>query len=166
MGVGKTRKVAARLHVARGWRQRQCPTCHAQPSQECLTPSGRRASRPHEARIHPADGEPTLDRQVWEELERRGASIASIPFTGHRRTGASFGPVTLGRVENNEYVELERWEDSGDQLIEALKAPVSNRFGSFAGQPVIRGTLSWTTADHRIMITAKRGEEPFEEIVR
>ena len=165
-GAGKTRKLAARLHVARGWHQRQCPTCHAQPGQECLAPSGRRASRPHQARIHPVDGELTLDRQVWEELERRGASIASIPFTGHRRPGASFGPVTLGRVENNEYLELERWEGSGDQLIEALKAPVSDQFGSFAGQPVIRGTLSWTTADHRIMITAKRGEQPFEEIVR
>jgi hypothetical protein len=121
--VGKPRKLAARLHVARGWRQRQCPTRDAQRAQDCLTPSGRQASRPHQARIHPADRELTLDREVWEELERRGASIASVRFTGDRRAGASFGPVTLGRVENDQYVELERWEGSGDQLIEALKAP-------------------------------------------
>ena len=31
---------AAGLHVARGWRQRTCPKCHALPGEVCVTPDG------------------------------------------------------------------------------------------------------------------------------
>ena len=62
-------------------------------------------------------------------------------------------------------MEIETWSDqrSGDALIEALKAPVVARFASFAGQPPIRASLTWTVPDRRITITGKRGNEPFEE---
>jgi DNA invertase Pin-like site-specific DNA recombinase len=164
--VGRAARPAARLHVARGWRQRRCPAWDALPGRDCLTPSGRRASGPHHARIAPAAGELVFVREVWEELEGRGAGRATVPFGGERRTGARFGPVTLVRVENGREVELERWESAGDQLIEALKALVSERFGAFAGQPAISGTLSWSVADRRIVIGGRRGERPFEETLR
>jgi hypothetical protein len=54
---------------------------------------------------------------------------------------------------------------SDEDHIEALKAPVVARFASFLGQPPIRATLTWTLPDRRIMITGKRGDEPFEEVI-
>ncbi len=88
-----------------------------------------------------------------------------MPFAGKRRTGTSFGLIRLERLENDQLMEIETWSDqrSGDALIEALKAPVVARFASFAGQPPIRASLTWTVPDRRITITGKRGNEPFEE---
>lgn len=40
-----------RLHVARGWLGRSCPTCKALDGDPCVTPTGRIASKPHTARI-------------------------------------------------------------------------------------------------------------------
>ena len=132
----------------------------------CFTPRGRSAARPHSARRRASFGELTRG-QAWEELQRRGANIATLPFTGERRTGARFGPTRLERLENDQLIEVETWSDqrSGDALIEALKAPVVARFASFLGQPSIRATLTWTVPDRRITITGKRGDQPFEEVI-
>jgi hypothetical protein len=48
-----------------------------------------------------------------------------LAVTGKRRTGVSFGPIRLERLENNQLIEIETWSEqrSGDALIEALKAP-------------------------------------------
>lgn len=43
-------KTAAREHIARGWLDRPCSTCHAQPGQRCVTPTGRQASNVHHVR--------------------------------------------------------------------------------------------------------------------
>jgi hypothetical protein len=51
-----------------------------------------------------------------------------------------------------------------DELAFALAAPISDRYGSFAGQPSICGTVTWTMADHPIVIAGKRGGEAFEEV--
>jgi DNA invertase Pin-like site-specific DNA recombinase len=162
----KTRLPRTELHFARGWRQRPCPTCRAEPDEGCFTPRGRSTARPHSARLHPSIGELTRS-EAWEELQRRGANIATLRFTGKRRTGASFGPIRLERLENDQLIEIETWSDqrSGDALIEALKAPVVARFASFLGQPPIRAALTWTLSDRRITITGKRGKEPFEEVI-
>jgi hypothetical protein len=90
-----------------------------------------------------------------------------LPFTGKRRNGASFGPIRLECLDNDQLIEIETWSEqrSGDALIEALKAPVVGRFASFLGQPPIRATLTWTLPDRRITITGKRGNEPFEEVI-
>jgi hypothetical protein len=105
--------------------------------------------------------------EAWEELARRGANIATLPFTGTRRTGANSGPIRLERLENDQLAEIETWSEqrSGDALIEALKAPIVARFASFLGQPAIRATLTWTLPDRRITITGTRGNEPFEEVI-
>ena len=163
----KTRAPAVELHFARGWRQRACPTCHAQPGEECFTPRGRTASAPHTARLHRSAGELTRD-EAWEELEQRGANLATAPFSGSRRAGASFGPIRLERLENGELTEIETWSESrsGDPLIEALKAPVVGRFGSFLGQPSIRATLTWVLAERCVTITGRRGDGSFEEMLR
>ncbi len=70
------------LHAARGWRHRPCPTCKARPGQLCKTPTGRRASQPHTARLQRgrrelfAEGREGAVRQIeklrWlDERERR-----------------------------------------------------------------------------------------------
>lgn len=166
-GWGKTRRLTAELHFARGWRQRRCPTCRAEPGEECFTPRGRRAARPHSARLHRGAGE-LVRTEAWEELERRGANIAIVPFSGKQRTGASFGPVRLEHLENRRLREIETWSEqrSGDPLIEALKAPVVGRFAGFLGQAPVRATLSWSLPDRRVRVTGRRGDEPFEELIR
>ena len=105
--------------------------------------------------------------QAWEELERRGANIATLPFTVERRAGVSFAPIRLDRLENGQLTEVETWSEqrSGDALIEALKAPVVARFASFVGQPSVRATLAWTLPNRQITITGERGGEPFEEAI-
>ena len=131
------------LHSARGWRQRACPTCHAQPGKACVTPGGRSAAQPHSARLRLGVGELTRS-ETWEELERRGANMATLSFTGERRAGVRFDPIRLERLENGQLTEVETWSEqrSGDPLMEALKAPVAARFASFLGQPPIRATLA------------------------
>ena len=77
------------LHIARGWRARPCPTCKALPGEPCRTPSGREASRIHEARLRPGRHELLARDDVWAELERRGATIATVPFSGRAGRGGS-----------------------------------------------------------------------------
>lgn len=69
----------------------------------------------------------------------------------------------LSRVDGNELVDVERWTDH-DELCDALEAPVWDRFGSFAGQPPIAGTVTWTSADRRVVIEGRRGDARFEEL--
>ena len=153
------------LHFARGWRQRTCPTCHAQPGEGCVTPRGRPAARPHTARLARASGE-LIRSEAWEELERTGANLAVVTFTGSRRTGVRFGPIRLQRLTNGELAEIETSSESrsGDPLIEALKAPVADRFGGFLGQPPVRATLSWVLEERHVVIAGTRGSQPFEGI--
>jgi hypothetical protein len=40
-------------------------------------------------------------------MQRRGANIATLPFTGERRAGARFGPIRLERLENGELMEID-----------------------------------------------------------
>ena len=77
------------LHAARGWRARPCPKCKASPGESCRTPSGREASRIHEARLRPGRYELLARDDVWAELERRGATIATVPFSGRAGRGGS-----------------------------------------------------------------------------
>jgi hypothetical protein len=101
---------------------------------------------------------------VWEELERRGAQIAIVPFSGRAGRGGEVGTIVLSRVCGGELADDKRWTWR-DELAHALEAPVWDRYGSFAGQPAIRGTVTWTVADRQIAIAGKRGHEAFEEIV-
>jgi hypothetical protein len=95
---------------------------------------------------------------VWEELERRGATIAIVPFSGRAGRGGDVGTIVLSRIDDGE-----RWTGR-DQLAHALEAPIWDRYGTFAGQPSICGTVTWTLADRLIVIAGKRGGEAFEEV--
>jgi hypothetical protein len=81
------------MHCARGWRQRACPTCRAHPEEPCRTPTGREASRPHAARLRPGPRELLRPRDVWEKLERRGATVAVVDFSGRAGLGGQTGRI-------------------------------------------------------------------------
>ncbi len=125
------------MHVARGWRGRRCPTCKAVPGERCRTPTGREATQIHSARLRPGRGE-LFGAEVWEELERRGATIAEVPFCGRAGRGGQTEVIRLSRCEGGEMVDVERWTFR-DELAYALEALVWDRYGAFAGHPLIRG---------------------------
>jgi hypothetical protein len=121
VGPRGTAKPSA-LHVARGWRARLCPTCKAIPGESCRTPSGRKTSRIHDARLRPAQHELFSHDDVWDELERRGATIATVPFSGRAGRGGTVERIVLSRVQGDELVDVERWSGH-DELCYALEAP-------------------------------------------
>jgi hypothetical protein len=150
------------MHVARGWRERTCPTCKAPSGDPCHTPSGRETSQPHTARLRPGRGELAGREAVWEELERRGARVAVVPFSGGAGLGGTTGAITFSGFAGDELVDVERWRGR-DELALALEGPVWDRYGQFAGHPWIRGTVTWSLADRCILIAGERGGEAFEE---
>jgi hypothetical protein len=163
------------LHVARGWRARSCPTCKALPGEPCRTPSGREASRIHQARLRPGRHKLLSAESVWQELEARGATVAAVAFSGPAGRGGRADRIVLSRLDRDELVDVERWtrrDEPGRELDRlaaalcyALEAPIWDRFGSFAGQPLVAGTVIWTAADRRVVIEGRRGDKRFEELV-
>ncbi len=148
--------------MARGWRARRCPTCNALPGDPCHTPPGREASQAHTARLRPGRRELAARQAVWEELARRGATIAVVPFSGRAGDGGTTGTITLSRLQGDALVDVELWSGR-DKLALALEGPVWDRYGQFAGHPRIRGTVTWTLADRCILIAGQRGGAAFEE---
>ncbi len=153
-----------KLHVAREWRARPCPKCKALSGEPCRTPSGREASHAHTARLRPGRHELISGEPVWQELERRGAAIAVVPFSGRAGRGGHTDRIVFSRIDGDQLVDIERWTGR-DELCYALEAPVWDRFGSFAGQPQISGTVTWTAANRRVLIEGRRGDGRFEELV-
>jgi hypothetical protein len=101
---------------------------------------------------------------VWEELERRSATLAVVPFSGRAGTAGTTGTITFSWLAGDELVGFERWRGR-DELALALEGPVWDRYGQFAGQPLIRGTVTWAVADRRVLIAGRRGGEAFEETI-
>lgn len=153
------------LHIERGWHARMCPTCKAPAGEECVTPSGRTASRIHTARLYGGRHELIRRSDVWAELARRGASIAVVPFWGRAGRGGETNRIRLSRMDGDKLVDVELWTGR-DDLCFALEAPVWDRFGLFAGQPHISGEVLWLAEDHSVVITGTRSGKAFEETVR
>jgi hypothetical protein len=103
--------------------------------------------------------------QVWVELERRDATIAVVPFRGRAGRGGETDGVRLSRLCDGELVDTKVWMGR-DELTHALEAPIWDRFGTFEGQPPIRGQVIWTVDDRSVVIVGKRGDTRFEETVR
>ena len=66
----------------------------------------------------------------------------------------------MSRIDGDQLVTIERCRGR-DELCHALEAPVRDRFGSFAGQPRISGTVTWTAANRRVLIEGRRGDGRF-----
>jgi hypothetical protein len=153
---------AAQLHVARGWLERSCPTCKAPAGAHCSTPTGRPASQVHTARLRPARWELVSGAAVWDKLERRGVSVATVPFRGRSGQGGEIDVIRLQGVRDGESREVRLWPGS-EELANALAAPVWSRFGTFAGHPLVRAEVIWTVDHGSVVIVGRRGERRFEE---
>ena len=101
---------------------------------------------------------------MQRKLEARGATIASVPFSGLADRGGHIERIALSRLDRHELVDLERWSGR-DELVYAVESPAWERFGSSGGQPQIVGTVIWTTADRRIGIEGRRLDERLEKLV-
>jgi hypothetical protein len=87
-----------------------------------------------------------------------------VPFSGRAGCGGNVGTIVLSRVAGDELIDVERWSGR-DELTHALEGPVWDRYGTFAGQPWIRGTVIWTIEDRRVAIEGERAGVAFEEDV-
>ncbi len=157
---------ALTMHAARGWRERACPSCKALSGEPCHTPSGRVASRPHAARLYPGRGELAARQAVWEELERRGATIAVVPFSGRAGDGGTTGTITLSRFRGRWARRRRAMDVVATSWRSRSRGPCGTDTRQFAGHPWIRGTVTWTVADRCILIAGQRGGEAFEEVAR
>ena len=99
---------------------------------------------------------------VWEELKRRGVSMATVPFRGRAGHGGEIDVIRLRRVEGARSGEVRLWPD-GDELAYALASPAWDRFGTFAGHPLVRGEVIWTLEDRTVVIAGRRGDRRLEE---
>ena len=132
------------------------------PRRALLTPTDRPASQVHTARLHPARREMVSRTSVWDELERRGASVATVPFRGRAGQGGEIDVIRLQRVNDKASREVRLWPDS-EELASSLAAPVWGRFATFAGHPLVRTEVIWTVDRRSVVIVGRRGERRFEE---
>jgi hypothetical protein len=92
------------------------------------SPSGREFSRIHQARLRPDRGHLISGESVWQELEARGATVATVPFSGR---GGRTDRIVPSRVDRDEVLDVER-KTGRDELCYALETAIWHRFGSFA----------------------------------
>jgi hypothetical protein len=129
----------------------------------CFTPRGRSAASPHSARLRASFGEPTRG-QAWEELQRRGANIATLPFTGERRTGARFGPTRLERLENDQLIEVKTWSEQRLRRC-AHRSPHSARRGPLRQLPRPAINPRHAHLDRARSSHHDHRNDPFEEVI-
>jgi hypothetical protein len=116
----------------------------------------------HTARLRPGRCELVSRAAVWDELERRGVSVARVPFRGRAGKGGEIDVIRLQPVRDEESREVRLWPNN-DELANALAAPVWGRFGTFAGHPLVRAEVIWTVDGRSVVIAGRRGERRFEE---
>jgi hypothetical protein len=150
------------LHGARGWRHRSCPSCRAQPGELCGTPTGGQVGRAHTARLSYGRRELFAEEDVWRELERWGATVALVGFSGGGGHPGSIAAVTL---EDAGKRELARWGHGEGELPEALAAPIWGRYALFRGHPRITGLVMWDVQERQVIVAGDRGGRKFDELL-
>jgi hypothetical protein len=117
----------------------------------------------HAAGLRPGRHELVWRPAVWEELGRRGATFAIVPFSGRPDRGGCTDTISLLRSVGEELVDVERWT-SRDELCYALEAPGWDRLGTFIGHSRIRGEVVWLAENRCVVIRGRHGERRFEEL--
>ncbi len=94
------------------------------------------------------------EAEVYEELARRGATRAVIEYSGgHDEGGADSitlynGDAEIGSVDET-WGEPSAQEATDNALAEALCEPIYARFGGFASENEVSGTLEWIVAERQ-----------------
>jgi hypothetical protein len=70
----------------------------------------------------------------------------------------------FSRIDVDGLVDVE-WCNGRDDLAHALEAPVWDRYGTFSGQPLIQGTITWLVSVRSVLIAGHQGGRRFEETI-
>ena len=125
----------------------------------------RQASRPaaHGAAAATGRRELFAEQDVWQELERWGAAVALVRFSGGGGSQGSIAAVTLEDAE-----EARAWPAGGSgegELPEALAAPIWARYALLRGHPRISGLLMWDVHERQVVVAGERGGQKFDELL-
>jgi hypothetical protein len=85
-----------------------------------------------------------------------------VSFSGRAAHGGEISDVTFSAVVDGELVGRD-YVPAGDELTDALAAPAWARYGTFTGQPLIKGEVVWSVGERRVVIRGRRGGARFEE---
>lgn len=119
-------------------------------------------------------------RELWAELRRRNVAKVVVSFSGGGDEGG-VDNISLQDAEGNEVGTLE--EDYGGStydpktgqwvpvnppnpdtaLVEALVAPVYEKYGSFAGEFYVNGTVDYDVANEKVKMPYRESVETWEE---
>lgn len=99
---------------------------------------------------------------VWAEMEKRGAIKAIIEFSGgHDEGGADAITLTMGDGSKE---SLETWRNENDdegRLITYLQDPLYDRWGSFAGEFSVYGTIEWNVTTRKVTLDGSESVEDY-----
>ena len=99
---------------------------------------------------------------VWAEMEKRGAINATIEFSGgHDEGGADSITLTMGDGSKE---SLETWRAENDdegRLITYLQDQLYDRWGSFAGEFSVYGTIEWDVTERKVVLDGSESVEEF-----
>jgi len=118
-------------------------------------------------------------QEMWAELRRRNVAKVAVEFSGGGDEGG-VDNITLLNAEGDEIGNLhedygsKRWEDGNGwvsvnppnpdtALVEALVAPVYERYDTFAGDFYVNGTLSYDVAKEKALMNKSERVESYEE---
>ncbi len=96
-----------RRHCLRDWREQFCPTCNTLSEEPSRTSRGRDACRPHAPRLRLGRNE----RADAAASEVRGATVATVSFTGRAGEGGRLLAVVLSRLPRCQRVGRYRARD-------------------------------------------------------
>lgn len=119
-------------------------------------------------------------RELWAELRRRGVAKVTVSFSGGGDEGG-VDNITLLNAEGEEIGTLE--EDYGGstydpktgqwvpvnppnpdtKLVEALVAPVYERYHTFAGEFYVSGTVDYDVPNEKALMNKSERVESYED---
>jgi hypothetical protein len=117
---------------------------------------------------------------MFAELRRRGVAKVVVEFSGGGDEGG-VNDITLYNADGGEIGKLEedyggstynsktgQWEpinppNPDTKLVEALVAPVYDRYGSFAGEFYVSGTVEYDVANEKVKMPYRESVETWED---
>lgn len=114
---------------------------------------------------------PFRQRRCFELMAEAGVARAAVEFSGGNDEGG-VDAIRLYDADGKEVRSLEGWEEtyakSRGDLVRELERPVDDKYGSFAGDFYVRGTVVWDLAARSCVMDGEEqvsvGHSIFEEL--